>query len=48
MPKDRKARMVRIGTVGGDNLHISSGKTLVDSRVGRLAKSFNETLWRLV
>jgi len=48
MPKDRKARMVRIGTVGGDNLHISSGKTLVDSRVDRLAKSFNETLWRLV
>ena len=48
MPKDRKARMLRIGTVGGDRLHLSSGKTLVDTDTDRLAKSFNETLWRML
>jgi phosphoribosylformylglycinamidine synthase len=48
MPKDRRARMVRLGTVGGDSLRVSSGKLLVDTDTDRLAKSFNETLWRLL
>jgi len=48
MPKDSRARMVRIGSVGGDSLRISSGKLLVDTGTDKLAKSFNETLWRML
>ncbi len=48
MPKDRKARMLKVGTVGGDSLRMSSGKVVIDTRTDKLAKSFNEPLWRLV
>jgi phosphoribosylformylglycinamidine synthase II len=48
VPKDRRARTLRLGTVGGDILSISSGKRLVDAEVCRLAESFDSTLWRMV
>lgn len=49
MPKDRRAPMVKLGTVGGDSLRVtSSGKTILDIHAEKLARSFGETLWRLV
>jgi phosphoribosylformylglycinamidine synthase len=48
LPKDRKTKVARLGTVGGDSLMISSGRTLLDLDVPRLSQSFNSTLWRLV
>lgn len=48
VPRDRKTKMVRLGTVGGDSLTISSNKRLVDLDVDKLAESFNGTLWRLM
>lgn len=48
VPRDRKTRMVRFGTVGGDSLTISSNKRLVDLDVDKLAEAFNGTLWRLM
>jgi len=48
MPKDRKARMVKLGAVGGESLSIKSGRTLVDLEVRKMAKSFSDPLWRLV
>jgi len=48
LPKDRKVKVVRLGTVGGNSLRISSNKTLIDSEVDKLAESFNSTLWRLM
>ncbi len=48
LPKDRKAKSIRLGTVGGESLRISSNKTLVDIEVQKLADSFNQTLWRMV
>jgi phosphoribosylformylglycinamidine synthase len=48
VPRDRKTKMVRLGTVGGDSLTISSNKRLVDQDVDKLADAFNGTLWRLM
>jgi phosphoribosylformylglycinamidine synthase len=48
LPKDRKTKVARLGTVGGDSLMISSDRTLLDVDVPRLSQSFNSTLWRLV
>ncbi len=49
MPKDRKAKMTKIGSVQGDSLFISSSdKTLIELGTDKIAKSFNEPLWRLV
>jgi phosphoribosylformylglycinamidine synthase II len=48
LPRDRKARLTKIGTVGGTNLRITSNKTLVDLHIDELEKSFNSTLWRLM
>jgi phosphoribosylformylglycinamidine synthase len=48
VPRDRKTKMVRLGTVGGDSLTISSNKRLVDLDVDKLADAFNGTLWRLM
>jgi phosphoribosylformylglycinamidine synthase II len=48
LPKDRKTKVARLGTVGGDSLKISSGRALLDLDVPRLSQSFNSTLWRLV
>ena len=48
LPKDRKTKVVRLGTVGGDSLKMTAGKMLVNSDVDKLARSFNSTLWRLV
>lgn len=49
LPRDRRAKVTRLGTVGGSSLRIlSGGRTLVDLDVARLAESFNATLWRLV
>lgn len=48
LPKDRKAKVTKLGTVGGPSLKISANKTLVDLEVPKLAESFNSTLWRLV
>jgi len=48
VPKDKRAKMLRLGTVGGSALRISSGKKLVDADVDGLAESFNSTLWRMV
>jgi phosphoribosylformylglycinamidine synthase len=48
LPKDRKTKVVRLGTVGGGSLKISASKVLVDVEVAKLADSFNSTLWRLM
>ena len=48
LPKDRKTKVVRLGTVDGDSLRISANKVLVDTKVTKLAESFNSTLWRLM
>jgi phosphoribosylformylglycinamidine synthase II len=48
VPRDRKTKMIRLGTVGRDSLTISANKRLVDLDVGKLAKAFNGTLWRLM
>ena len=48
VPKDRKSRMMRLGTVGSDSLTISSNKTLLSLGKDKLAESFNGTLWRLM
>jgi phosphoribosylformylglycinamidine synthase len=48
VPRDRKTKMVRLGTVGGDSLTISSNKRLVDLDADKLAEAFNGTLWRLM
>ena len=48
LPKDRRTKIVRLGTVGGHSLNIRSGKTLLDLELDKLAHSFNTPLWRLV
>ena len=48
LPRDRKGKGTRLGSVGGTSLWISSGKKLVDLEVDKLASSFNSTLWRLM
>jgi len=48
LPRDRKVKVARLGTVGGDSLRILSGKKLVDLCVDDLAGSFNSTLWRML
>ena len=48
LPRDRKVKVTRLGSVGGSSLSISSGKRLVDIEVDKLARSFNSTLWGLM
>ena len=48
LPRDRKVKVTRLGSVGGSSLSISSGKKLVDLEVDELARSFNSTLWGLM
>ena len=48
LPKDRKVKVVRLGTVGGDNLAVEVNKKLIDLGVPKLADSFNSTLWRML
>ena len=46
--RDRATKVTKIGHVGGDRLDISSGRRLVDVSVDRIARKFNEPLWRMV
>lgn len=48
LPKDRRARVLKLGTVGGGSLRIRSNKTLVDTDVAKLTESFTSPLWRAV
>lgn len=48
LPKDRKTKLMKLGTVGGDSLSISSNKTLIDLDVRKIEDRFNATLWRLM
>ncbi len=48
LPKDRRTKVVKLGTVGGRSLRMTANKTLIDLEVERLAENFNSTLWRLV
>ncbi len=48
LPRDRKVRSVRLGSVGGSSLVMSSRKRLVDAEVDKLADAFDGTLWRLL
>ncbi|HEX9908505.1 MAG TPA: phosphoribosylformylglycinamidine synthase subunit PurL [Thermoplasmata archaeon] len=48
LPKDRRTKVTKLGTVGGDGLVISSGRKIIDSNVRTLAESFNSTMWRLM
>lgn len=48
VPRDRRVKLAPLGTVGGHSLSISSNKRLVDVDVGRLAESFNRTLWEMM
>ena len=48
LPKDRRTRVVRLGQVGGSSLVIRSGKTIIDTEVGKLARTFNDPLWEVM
>jgi phosphoribosylformylglycinamidine synthase II len=49
MPKNRTAKVQKLGAVRGDSLRItSSGRPVVDLDVERLSRAFNETMWRLM
>ncbi len=48
VPKDNRAKAVKLGTVGGECLEISSNKKLLDVGVGKLERSFNSTLWGMM
>jgi len=48
LPRDRKVKVTKLGSVEGTSLSISSGKKLVDIEVDGLASNFNSTLWRLM
>jgi phosphoribosylformylglycinamidine synthase len=48
LPKDRKAKATRIGTVGGGALRIVSSKTLIDLCPEEMARSFNMPLWKVM
>jgi predicted TPR repeat methyltransferase len=48
LPRERKVRSVRLGSVGGSSLVISANKKLVDADVDKLADAFDSTLWRLL
>ncbi len=48
LPKDRKTKVVRLGTVGGPALSIGVSRRLVDIDVNKMAESFNSTIWRLM
>ncbi|HUV61474.1 MAG TPA: phosphoribosylformylglycinamidine synthase subunit PurL [Thermoplasmata archaeon] len=46
--RDRATKVAKIGHVRGDGLTVSSGRKLVDVSVDRMARKFNEPLWRMV
>jgi phosphoribosylformylglycinamidine synthase len=48
LPKEKRTRVVKLGTVGGHSLRMTANKTLIDLEVEKLAENFNSTLWRLV
>ncbi len=48
LPKDGRTKVAKLGRVGGSSLVIGSSRRLVDLEVGKLAKSFGSTLWRMV
>jgi phosphoribosylformylglycinamidine synthase len=48
LPKDRRIKVTRLGQVGGSSLTIRSGKKVIDTDVDKLAKSFNEPLWKVM
>ena len=48
LPKDRKVKVTRMGTVGGPCLEIGTNRTAIDLEVGEMADSFNSTLWRML
>ena len=48
LPKDRKVKVSRIGTVGGTSLEIGANKKAIDLEVLKMADSFNSTLWRML
>jgi phosphoribosylformylglycinamidine synthase II len=48
LPKDRKTKVIKLGTVGGSSLVIGSGRKLLDVEVGKLAAGFGSPLWRMV
>ncbi len=48
LPKDRKVKVSRLGTVGGPCLEIGTNRTAIDLEVGKMADSFNSTLWRML
>ncbi len=48
MPKDRKVKMTKLGTVGGERLTIAQTRKVIDLDVAMLADRFNSTLWRML
>ncbi|HIH01517.1 TPA: phosphoribosylformylglycinamidine synthase II, partial [Thermoplasmata archaeon] len=48
LPKDRRTKVTKLGTVGGSALVMGSGRKLVDVEVDRLGRSFGSPLWRMV
>ncbi len=48
LPRERKVKSVRLGSVGGSSLVISANKKLVDADIDKLADAFDSTLWRLL
>jgi phosphoribosylformylglycinamidine (FGAM) synthase-like enzyme len=48
LPKDRKVKVTRLGTVSGKCLKIGTNKTAIDLEVEKMADSFNSTLWRML
>ncbi|HEX7391960.1 MAG TPA: phosphoribosylformylglycinamidine synthase subunit PurL [Thermoplasmata archaeon] len=48
LPKDRKVKVTRVGTVGGECLEIGTNRAAIDLDVEKMADSFNSTLWRML
>ena len=48
LPKDRRVRVVKLGTIGGHNLTLRSNKKVIDLEVAALEDRFTSTLWRML
>jgi phosphoribosylformylglycinamidine synthase II len=48
LPRDRKVKVARLGTVGGSRLTLRTNKKVIDLEVATLEDKFNSTLWRML
>ncbi|UCE80291.1 MAG: phosphoribosylformylglycinamidine synthase subunit PurL [Methanobacteriota archaeon] len=48
LPRDRATKVMKMGHVEGHSLRLVSGRTLIDVCLDRMARRFNEPIWRVV